>query len=130
MSVLNILSSTHLRTYSIDYVCFLSQGRFQRFRLFLSNLSSSSRLPPDIEKRILNTCSYFQLCMKCLPDFRMDILTGMICHGDVIPKLWCFLGTMTKLTADEVCKGIGDPKSVQMLEAFRLFCQVTCHLIA
>jgi ubiquitin-protein ligase E3 B len=107
-----------------------TMSRFQRFRLLLSNLSSSHRLPPDVEKRILDTCSYFQLSMKCLPDSKMDLLTGIICHGDVIPKLWCFLGTLTKLTAEEVCKAIGDPKSAQILHAIRLFCQVTCHLMA
>lgn len=105
-------------------------GRFTKFRLFLSSLSSASKLPSDVERRILNVCSYFQLSMKCLPNSRMDILTGISYHGDIIPKLWFFLSTLTKLTPEAVSQAVGEARSAQTLDAFRLFCQVACHLIA
>ena len=107
-----------------------STGRFKKFRLFLSSLSSTSKLPSNEEQRILNVCSYFQLSMKCLPNSRMDILTSISYHGDVIPKLWFFLSTLTKLTPEGVCQAVGEATSAQTIDAFKLFCQVACHLIA
>lgn len=104
--------------------------RFKKFRLFLSSLSSTNKLPSNEERRILNVCSYFQLSMKCLPNSRMDILTSISYHGDVIPKLWFFLSTLTKLTPEGVCQAVGEAKSAQTIDAFKLFCQVACHLIA
>ena len=60
----------------------------------------------------------------------MDILTSISYHGDVIPKLWFFLSTLTKLTPEGVCQAVGEAKSAQTIDAFKLFCQVACHLIA
>ena len=111
------------------HIC-LCTDRFKKFRLFLSSLSTATKLPSDVEARILNVCSYFQLSMKCLPNSRMDVLTSISYHGDVIPKLWFFLSTLTKLTPEGVSQAVGEPRSAQTLDTFRLFCQVACHLIA
>ena len=59
----------------------------------------------------------------------MDFLTCISYHGDVIPKLWYFLGTLTKLNAESLSQAISNTKFEQQIDAFRLFCQVACHLI-